>query len=712
MDEKDFAWLIMCSRKTIAYVSDMDSYELKFLSPAAMEICELTRPEQYLNRKCYELIQGLDAPCAFCTNSKLKLGKPYKWEFYNKHLKCWVNIEDSLVDIDGRLYRLEVIQDISKNKEKIDRILNQLTMEEMLVKCIELLAYENDASVAINRFLETVGDFYAADRAYIFEYDFEKNCAANTYEWCKANVSSEKENLQQLPLSLLDDWGSKFQADGWFYINSVDADYSHNSPEYRILNQQDIQSVAAAPFMQDGRIIGFLGVDNPAANTQDWTLLRSVTTFVVDELKKRRLFLDLEYASYRDILTGLNNRNYYQKFLDELKLSPPDALGIIYIDINGLKTANDSYGHQYGDYIITQSAMILKHFFPDCAFRIGGDEFIALSVDCSQPDFEKKVAGVRDAFAGHRNVDVSIGSLWKDGVYDIEHEIILADELMYSEKQKYYDAVLKEGHPSRTGQADHLLRAIRNHQFAVVYQPQVELATGQIVGVEALARKRGPGGKLITPDHFIPQYEREGIIRHIDLYVFEALCAQLKKWRDQGDRLRGSANFSRVTLMEPGIAQTLREVCEKYSVAPEDITIEITESISKLENAQLNALINTLHAAGFSISLDDFGTAYSNLSILGELDFTELKIDKSMLQDLTDNRKKQALVKNVILICKDFGNIISLAEGIESEEQYELLLKYHCLLGQGYYFSKPLTEKMFNTYYHTKKTLKAPEYPQ
>lgn len=711
MNKKDFAWLIMCSRKTIAYVADMDSYELKFLSPAAMELCGLTAPEEYLNQKCYELIQGLDTPCAFCTNRKLRPDEPYKWEFYNQHLKCWASIEDSLIDIDGRLYRLEVIQDISKDKAKIDSILNQLTMEEMLVKCIELLAYENDADVAIDRFLETVGDFYAADRAYIVEYDFEQCCANNTYEWCQRHISSEKDNLQQIPLELLADWEAKFERRGFFYINSVRENYAQDSPEYNILNQQGIQSVAVVPFIQDGQVTGFLGVDNPSANTRDWTLLRSVSTFVVDELKKRRLFLDLEYASYRDLLTGLSNRNYYQKFLDELKLSPPESLGIVYIDINGLKAANDSYGHQYGDYIITQSALILKRYFPDCAFRIGGDEFIALSKGCGQADFEQKVTAVKAAFNRDKNVDVSIGSLWKQGEYNIENEIILADELMYSEKQKYYDAILREGRASRTGQATHLLQSIQNHQFTVVYQPQVELATGKIVGVEALIRKRGPGGKLITPDHFIPRYESEGIIRHIDLYVFEVLCAQLKKWHDQGDKLRGSVNFSRVTLMETNIVKTLQDVCARYSVAPEDITVEITESISKLENAALNALINTFHAAGFSISLDDFGTAYSNLSILGELDFTELKIDKSMLQDLTDNKKKQALVKNVILICKDFGNIISLAEGIESEEQYELLLKYHCLLGQGYYFSKPLTEKVFNTYYHTKKTLRAPMYP-
>lgn len=710
MNKKDFAWLIMCSKKTIAYVADLDSYELKFLTPAAMELCGLTAPEQYLNQKCYELIQNLDAPCAFCTNSKLRPGEPYNWEFYNQHLKCWASIEDSLIDIDGRLYRLEVLQDISKDKAKIDHILNQLTMEEMLVKCIELLAYENDADVAIDRFLETVGDFYAAERAYIVEYDFEQGCANNTYEWCQPHVSSEKANLQNLPFSLMADWDAKFKRDGWFYLTSVGDSYGPDSAEYRILEQQGIQSLAVVPFVQDGRITGFLGVDNPSDNLRDWTLLRSVSTFVVDELKKRRLFLDLEYAGYKDILTGLNNRNSYQKFLDELKLSPPDALGIVYIDINGLKAANDSHGHQYGDYIITQSAQILTQSFPDCAFRIGGDEFIALCLNCAQADFEKRVADVKAAFARNKYTDVSIGALWKDGEYNIEKEIILADELMYSEKQKYYDAILKEGRAGRTGQATHLLQAIRDNQFTVVYQPQVELATGKIVGAEALIRKKGPGGRLITPDHFIPRYESEGIIRHIDLYVFEVLCAQLKKWHSLGSRLRGSVNFSRVTLMETNIVETLQNVCAKHGVAPEDITVEITESISKLENAALDALINTLHAAGFSISLDDFGTAYSNLSILGELDFTELKIDKSMLQDLTDNRKKQALVKNVILICKDFGNIISLAEGIESEEQYALLLKYHCLLGQGYYFSKPLTEKMFDTYCRTKRTFSVPVY--
>ncbi|WP_455683949.1 sensor domain-containing diguanylate cyclase [Thomasclavelia sp.] len=438
MTKEEIAWQIICCKKMIAYISDRETYELKFLTPAAMEVCNITKKEQYFNKKCYEFLQGSKEPCAFCTNNKLSLDNEYKWEYFNNHLGFWVNVEDSLLCLDGKMYRLETIQNISKTKEEIKELSNRLSKEEVLNKCIELLAYEKNMDVAIDRFLDTLGNFYAADRAYIFEYDFENKCANNTYEWCKADIVSEKNNLQNLPFQALENWEIKFKRDGWFYLDSIADYYSPDSIEYKIINPQGIHSIAVVPFFQNDKIVGFLGVDNPSINLTDWALLQSVSTFIVDEIGKRRLLQELTYMSQRDFLTGLKNRNSYQRFLEELKLSLPKSLGIVFIDINGLKKANDKHGHRYGDHLIVKTANIINQFFYDCSYRIGGDEFIILIDNCKKIDFERKIKEMKILFEQDDDVDVSIGFLWQDGEYDLESIIISTDELMYAEKEKYY----------------------------------------------------------------------------------------------------------------------------------------------------------------------------------------------------------------------------------------------------------------------------------
>lgn len=443
MTKEEIAWKIICCKKMIAYISDRETYELKFMTPAAMEVCNITKKEQYFNKKCYTFLQGLNEPCSFCTNNKLRLENEYKWEYFNNHLGFWVNVEDSLICIEEKIYRLETIQNISKTQEEIKKLANRLSKEEVLNKCIELLAYEENMDVAINRFLDTLGNFYAADRAYIFEYDFKNECANNTYEWCKVNIVSEKNNLQNLPLKILENWEIKFKRDGWFYLDSVADYYSPDSIEYKIITPQKIQSIAVVPLFQNDKIVGFLGVDNPSANLTDWSLLQSVSTFIVDEIRKRRLLRELTYMSQRDLLTDLKNRNSYQKRLDELKLQLPKSLGIVFIDINGLKRANDIHGHLFGDHLIIKTANIINQFFYDYGYRIGGDEFIILIDNCKKSDFERKIKEMKQIFKQDEDVDVSIGFLWQKGEYNLESIILSTDELMYEEKEKYYQRVNK-----------------------------------------------------------------------------------------------------------------------------------------------------------------------------------------------------------------------------------------------------------------------------
>ena len=693
MRESFFERLIINQQNLVAYATDTDTNEIIYMTQAAASLYGFEHVQDTYGKKCYELIQGLDSVCPFCTNSKLVPGQPYHWEHYNEKLQMWFDITDILVMYEGKYCRLEIARDVTAQKEKFDRVSNRLTVEETLVDCIQTLSSEADVNAAVNRFLEIIGRFYAADRAYIFEY--RKNQIKNTFEWCAPNIKPQLDLLQEIPIEYIRDWNHKFELDGEFFITSLDRDLETDSPDYRILKDQGIESLAAAPLKKNGQIIGFLGVDNPMESTGDLSLLRSVCSFVLEEMERRRLIQNLELFSYTDLLTGLQNRNSYIKMLDRLSHQTLRSLGVIYIDINGMKKINDSNGHKYGDRVIKKVADILKSRVENSAYRVGGDEFTVICADIGKQDFQTLTEKLIRDFDRNKEYDVSIGHTWKEGNVSADEEILKADDLMYAEKQRYYHAVLQGDRMARAGIATELLRDIADHRFGVYYQPQICLKTGRIMGAEALVRKWSKRGTLILPDRFIPHYERERVICHLDLFVFETVCADWQNWKRQGIDTHISSNFSRVTLMASDIVTQIKQICRKYEVPAEKITIEVTESISKLDPQQLIDLMNQIVAEGFSVSLDDFGSKYSNLSILTTLDFNEIKFDKSLVDKLSSEATSRIVMKNTMQICRELPMTRSLAEGIETVEQLDLLHQYHCDYGQGYYFAKPMSAESF-----------------
>ena len=681
------------------YICDVKTYELYHLSRSLMELYGLKSPEEYKGHKCYKLLQGLDAPCPFCTNDKLCEGEIYHWTHYNEKLRRTAAVGDTIIQLDGRLCRIELLYDVTEEHEQIRRLSDQLTTEEILLQGLQTLVQEADFEVAINQFLQTVGQYYRAARAYIFEFNFEKHTTSNTFEWCAPMVSREIDNLQDIPLEYIADWLKKFEEYNEFYITVLQKDLSPDSPDYRILNAQGIESLLAAPLKKDGKIVGFIGIDDPGVNNNDLTLLRSATSFVLVELEKRRLLAALERMSYTDALTGLENRNQYIKVVQDYENDPPQTLGVIFADINGLKHINDAYGHGHGDQIIRHVAQLLRRSLEDNhVFRIGGDEFAALCENMSNEAFQEKVTELRKVFHEDRVCEVSIGCTWNNGNVDADKELMQADELMYADKQIYYDAVFQRpGHAGVKGIASEVLQDIQDGLFIVYFQPQVRIKTGRIVGAEALVRKKRKDGSIIPPDKFVPYYEMNGVIRHVDFHVLKTVCGVLKQWEALGmPDLRVSVNFSRVTLMEPDLISTMLRICEKHSVSPSRITIEVTESISKMDHNELRPLADAVREAGFRTSLDDFGSKYSNLAILTALTIDEIKFDKTLVDGLVHNEKSRAILKYGIQMCHEMKLSVSLAEGIETPEQMALLREYDCDYGQGYLFSKPLPLEEFN----------------
>lgn len=696
MNYEEYDSLIVGHEQNVCYISDIETYEVIHLTHAAMDMMGLKSPEEYKGKKCYKLIQNLDSPCPFCTNNKLCLGKNYHWEHYNTKLNRWLSVDDSLIDIDGRLYRIETAVDITNQKEKMKRLSDQLTLDQALMKCIHTLASSDDYDISFNSFLEELGFFYNASRAYIFEFNFEKEIIINTYEWCAPGISAEIENLQEIPIEYIDDWIRQFKEKGEFYITSLNQDIKENSVELHILQEQGIESLLVAPLMDNDKIIGFIGVDNPSRSTNDLALLRASSDFVKEELKKRHLIKSLEIACYTDSLTGLNNRNRYIENLKNYENNPPESLGIIFADINGMKTINDTYGHELGDKLLIKVATILKKTETPHIYRIGGDEFVLLFENDEKDDFYQKALQLKKECDDDEECDVSLGCIWKKDNIDVNNLIIKADEMMYAEKQSYYKNVLSEGPATRVGIASEVVNEISQQRFVVFYQPQINIKSGEIIGAEALVRKKGLDDRLISPGKFIPYYEIEGVIRHIDLFVLEDVCMTMKQWKKQGIDLKVSVNFSRVTLMGEHIVDEIMNICNKYEISPQEISIEVTESISKMDHEQLRELVNELMKKGFTLSLDDFGSKYSNLSILNDMDFDIVKMDKTLVDGLEKSNKSRVILKNAIQMCQELDTTHTLAEGIETVGQLRLLSDYSCELGQGFFISKPVSLDQFN----------------
>jgi len=592
--------------------------------------------------------------------------------------------------MDGRKCRVAIMRELDQRHLWQEELTQKLTVESILLQCIQTLSVNPDMDAAISSFLEMVSRFYCADRGYIFEFDLENQVLHNTFEWCAQGVTQEIHHLQNIPLQVVDDWVVKFREDGEFFISSIDADLDVNSVDYQMLVMQQVDSLMAAPLYSNGQIVGFIGVDNPEANLHNTTLLRATTDFVAVELDKRRMLKHLEHLSYTDTLTGIYNRNKYRLDLSRRYKNVPNKLGIILVDINGLNGINNSCGHLYGDSIITKTAQLLKQTVPFDVYRIGGDEFIIPCPDVELGAFNAVLSDLRAAFQANPDCNISIGSSWKQENVDIDTQILQADEQMRVEKQGYYHNSYLEGNHSGNNPAADVLDEIAQGRFVVHYQPKVDLESHRIVGAEALVRKLDRDGSIIPPSQFIPHYEARNVLMHVDIHVLDTALATVRKLQDAGIDIYISINFSRSTLMMPNFVETVLMMCQTHGVATTSIMLEVTETISTIDRDRLRTLLQDIRKSGLRLSLDDFGSKYSNTAILADIAFDEVKLDKSLVDDICHNPRSLTILKNLMGMCQELEDTLVVAEGIETADQAALLRRYACDCGQGFHFYRPM----------------------
>ncbi len=326
---------------------------------------------------------------------------------------------------------LEMYQLLKKKTEVEERLSISMTLNQS----VKALSANADTDAAINELLGIINAYFDADRCYIFETIHDGKALKNTYEHVRAGVSAQIENLQDVPIDVISIWMASFEKNEAYFMSTLDQE--KGSAAYNMLQEQQVDRLLAVPLKKQDEIIGFLGVDNPRKHYDDPTLLSTIRYFIMNSVERKERRQQLEKLSYRDMLTGLYNRNKYIRVLEASEGKSLHDVGVAYMDLNGLKKMNDEKGHEAGDDLIRAAAGALTDVFPDQAFRVGGDEFVIIREGISETAFSEKIDQLRENME-RRKVSISIGDQWAAEERGIEEMLKRADHRMYEEKKRYY----------------------------------------------------------------------------------------------------------------------------------------------------------------------------------------------------------------------------------------------------------------------------------
>ena len=419
----------------------------------------------------------------------------------------------------------------------------------------------------------------------------------------------------------------------------------------------------------------------------------------------------IQFLAYYDALTGLPNRTLLQDRLAKALAGArrhKHKVALLFLDLDRFKDINDSLGHSVGDLLLQEVAERLKKWGreQDTVARLGGDEFL-ITVTQVKDLTDVAVAAERlmDAMSApfvvqehSLNVDCSIGiSIFPEHGADCETLIKNADAAMYGAKDsgrnnfRFFAEDMNAQAVERLSLENSLRLALGKKELFLVYQPQMDVATGRITGLEALLRWQHPTLGLVPPDRFIRIAENSGLIVPIGEWVLRTACSQAKKWQDDGlPAVSVAVNVSAVQFRQQGFCELIRSVLHETGLAAQHLELELTESLL-LANADVTlSVLRELKSMGLTLAIDDFGTGYSNFTSLRQFGVSKLKIDRSFISDVATNPDDSAITAAIISMAKSL-RLKVIAEGVENEAQMSFLRGKQCDEIQGYYFSKPLT---------------------
>ncbi|MFC5700613.1 putative bifunctional diguanylate cyclase/phosphodiesterase [Cohnella faecalis] len=459
-------------------------------------------------------------------------------------------------------------------------------------------------------------------------------------------------------------------------------------------------NISTSPLVRKGRTIGIL-------------------SFVHDDSDRKRTLERIRYMAYYDDMTGLPNRRSFMKRLED-RLAETKASGdivtVCFLDVDGFKLVNASFGRDFGDMLLLQIAERLTHCFdsPRDLARMEGDEFVGMLVGSREGDGLERLGNsilraMEEPFELNGlplHITASIGMAVGDPDDDMSSLMKKADAAMNRVKENgkndylLYDSEMGPTALHKLTLQHEMRKALNNGEFLLYYQPKYDLGSGKVVGLEALVRWRHPVRGLVPPGEFIPAAEESGLIVPLGDWVLEEACRQNKAWHDEGmPRIPVSVNLSIRQFAQRDLTGKVADILKNTGLSPQYLELEVTESMTMDVERATRCLVE-LTNLGVNISVDDFGTGYSSFSYLKNLPISRLKIDRSFVRDIQQDPDDAAIVAAIIAMAHNL-QLQVIAEGVETEEQVHFLRRHHCDEMQGYFGSPPLPvgdiRKMLNS---------------
>lgn len=435
-----------------------------------------------------------------------------------------------------------------------------------------------------------------------------------------------------------------------------------------------------------------------------------IVVTAVDITQKKKNQQKIEFQAHNDFLTGLYNR---MKCESDLKTIINEAIrdgvkgAVLFIDLDDFKHINDGLGHQYGDILLQQIAAGLQSIvgLRGRCYRMGGDEFVAIVMPDMFLELERIANKVKEIFnkpwylmETEYFCTMSMGiAVFPDDSKDVHEIIRMADIAMYESKKNgkngysFYDVCNKQNSVRRLDIENNMRQAVATgiDEFVVFYQPVVDINTEECASCEALVRWDSKSLGFMGPGDFIPLAEYLGLITSIGDYVLEEACRQCRYWNEHGmPDFHINVNLSVVQLLQKDIVDTVAKVLKKTGVNPRNIVLEITESFAINDMDRVLNIINGIRELGPKIALDDFGTGYSSLNYIKQLPFDIIKVDKTFIDDITEDEYAQAFIKLIVELSATIGTKI-VVEGVEDKSQLDILRELGVDFIQGYYYGKP-----------------------
>lgn len=568
----------------------------------------------------------------------------------------------------------------------------------MLNRCMDSAIKTGNPNESIMTFLKEMGLALNADRTYIFQKNAHGHYD-NTYEWCNEGVTPEKETLQDMPAEAYEaQWGGAFANNSGYFIRDME-DYKEVDPiMYQVLKRQGINQLVVSPFYFEGNQVGFLGADNPSVEQLDLCIpLMQLASSYMASLLRHSIFVE-KRGNSTDTLTGLSSEVAFNKhLLDEVALikgTKSDVQNdVVYFDISNFKFFNKEHGYQEGDKLLQKMAAVLRREVGTYwIVRPTSDRFYAVIEDERVDDVIRTVHDVMEKYS----VSIRAG-IYPISASDESPEIMMDRARMTANTTQgnyrtYYTRYADQMEADMVLSnylISHIDEAIAKGWIKVYYQPIVDTFSSKISTYEALARWVDPQYGFLNPFQFIDVLERGHLIHKLDLYILELVCRDLEDDRKKGELSPVvSVNLSRYDLELDDLHEQINAILAKYGVGRDQVRIEITESaLINNSEAVIKDHISRFHEDGYLVWLDDFGSGMSSLNSLQTFDFDLLKIDMAFLRNA--NERTPIILTDIIDMAKRL-DIKTLAEGVETEKEYDFLHSIGCVLTQGYYFSKPL----------------------